>query len=741
MLSCPRFPVAFAVSTCVVFAALSSCETPVTVEKRCGDGFLDPGEACDADNVPIANCEQLGYYSGTGPVTCTDDCRLDLSTCGARCGDGVIQVAYGEECDGAELGQQTCVSAGLGSGTLACTEGCRLDVSGCSEVAVCGDGLVAAPAEDCDRSELQGATCQSLGWYGGELACDDGCRYDLTDCRPFGRCGDGVIQGDFGEQCDGFALGGETCEGLGYHGGQLACGADCTLDLTPCEAAGRCGDGRLQDGAGEQCDGADLGSLTCGTFFPGYEDGTLACLDDCTVDTSGCPRCGDGARQAANGEVCDGTDLDGARCEDLGFYAGSLACAPGCDAFDPSACGGACGDAVVQGAFGEDCEPSLPVDACCGALGLGIGEPTCSATCAWGSSDCAQAVAAGGSAQSSCALLEDGTVRCWGLNDYGQLGDGSTVTRSLPAPVNGLSGVTQLSSGVGNHICAVISGGQVRCWGLNDFGQLGNGSTVNSLVPAAVSGLTDAVQVSTGEWSSCARRSNGRVVCWGRNGFGQLGNNSTVNSSVPVNVSGITTAADLVVGPEHACAVLTDGGTRCWGKNLDGQLGDDSTTIRLTPVTVLSAPATPLTGSARVIAGQLFSCVVRTNGDMACWGRNNYGQLGDGGWMDRLTAAPVLLLHNVTAAAAGKEHACAVSGGAAVCWGYNADGRLGDGSTTDRCLPSALVGITGVTTVSCGFSHTCLRLDSGVLRCAGLNTLGQLGDGTTIDHLTPGFVH
>jgi len=724
-----------------VALVLAACEAPVKVEERCGDGFLDPGEACDADNVPVANCEQLGYYSGTGPVTCTEDCQLDLSTCGARCGDSVIQVAYGEECDGAELGGQTCVSAGLGSGTLACTSGCRLDVSGCSEAAVCGDGLVAAPAEECDLSELRGATCQSLGWYGGELGCDGGCRYDLGGCRPFGRCGDGVIQGDYGEACDGFALGGETCTGLGWYGGQLACTDDCTYDQSPCEAAGRCGDGRLQDGAGERCDGDDLGALTCAALFPGYDGGEVACAADCTPDTSGCARCGDGVIQAGAGELCDGTDLAGAECEDLGLYAGTLACAPGCDDFDSSACGGACGDGWVQDGFGEDCEAGLPLDSCCGQEGLGIGALACGAGCGFETAGCAPAVAVGGSAHSRCALLGDGIVRCWGYNDFGQLGDGTSVTRNLPAPVSGLSGVIQLGSGTGDHTCAVLQGGGVRCWGRNHYGQLGNGSTTNSLVPTAVVNLTDVVQVATGDWSTCARRMNGQVACWGYNGQGQLGNDSIVDSSLPVNVLGISAAVHLAVGFDHACVALDDGTANCWGKNLDGQLGDGTLINRRTPVVVLTPSDTPLTGVARVIAGYAFSCTVQTDGDMTCWGRNNYGQLADAGWLDRFTAAPVLLLHNVTAAAAGFAHACAISGGATMCWGYNGDGRLGDGSTTHRNLPTAILGITDVSEVSCGISHTCLRLNTGVLRCAGVNNLGQLGDGTNLDRLTPGFVH
>ncbi|MBU1510633.1 hypothetical protein KKD52_09765, partial [Myxococcota bacterium] len=416
-----------------------ACDTPVEVKQSCGDGFIDPGEECDGDNLATRNCEQLGYYSGTGPIVCNGECMMDLSPCGGRCGDGQIQTQYGEECDGAELGEGTCVDQGMGSGVLACSTQCRFDLSGCAAAAVCGDGLIATPAEECEPGDLQDQTCFTLGYYGGNLACGGDCRFDLASCQSAGRCGDGTLHADFGEICDGYSLGGVTCEELNYHGGTLACATDCTFDLASCVAAGRCGDGVLQDDTGEQCDLDDLGPQTCEDLYPGYGGGALACADDCTLDPAGCARCGDGLLQTSQGELCDGDALDGATCETQGQYPGTLACAADCAELVLDGCGGSCGDGVVQEAFLEDCETGLPVNTSCALQGLGLGALGCTSACAYDTAACLRASATGGGASSSCALLEDGTVRCWGRNDQGTLGDGTTSTRTLPVAVSGLS--------------------------------------------------------------------------------------------------------------------------------------------------------------------------------------------------------------------------------------------------------------------------------------------------------------
>ncbi|PYQ01026.1 MAG: hypothetical protein DMF82_20555, partial [Acidobacteria bacterium] len=197
-----------------------------------------------------------------------------------------------------------------------------------SRVPFCGDGAANLPAETCDGTDLRGATCGSLGLGTGTLACTASCTLDTTGCTGPPRCGDGVINLP-SEACDGADLGGESCVGLGLGPGTLACSSSCTFDTTGCAAPPRCGDGVINR-PGEACDGADLGGKTC--VDVGFLGGTLACHPDCTLDASGCvgvPFCGDGVINRPD-EDCDRTDLGRRTCESLGLGGGTLTCTSNC---------------------------------------------------------------------------------------------------------------------------------------------------------------------------------------------------------------------------------------------------------------------------------------------------------------------------------------------------------------------------------------------------------------------------
>ena len=193
----------------------------------------------------------------------------------------------------------------------------------------------------------------------------------------------------------------------------------------------------------------------------------------------------------------------------------------------------------------------------------------------------------------SCAVMANGSVKCWGLNNWGQLGNNSITNSLTPVPVSNIDGSTpamtavSVSSGDG-QTCALMSDGTVQCWGANNSGQLGTNSASSSLVPARVSGIngltpaTTATSVSTGDYHSCALMANGTVQCWGWNAMGQLGNSTNLDSSVPVLVSGIdgqsagATAVSVSIGANHSCASMASGIAQCWGDNTAGQLGDSS---------------------------------------------------------------------------------------------------------------------------------------------------------------------
>ena len=228
----------------------------------------------------------------------------------------------------------------------------------------------------------------------------------------------------------------------------------------------------------------------------------------------------------------------------------------------------------------------------------------------------------------NCVIIS-GAVKCWGYNGEGELGNGRTTTSWTPVSASGLSsGVTALASGA-FHSCAVTSTGTVKCWGDNYFGGLGDGTTDSSSVPVPVTGLTGAAGIATSNAQSCAVLISGGAKCWGYNSQGQLGDGTTTNRLIPTAVSGLSsgvTAIATSVGGNHSCAVLSSGTVQCWGNNYSGQLGDGSTTQSLTPVSVSGLSSSAIT----VATGQDHTCALLAVGSVQCWGNNSYGQLGDG---------------------------------------------------------------------------------------------------------------
>jgi hypothetical protein len=238
------------------------------------------------------------------------------------------------------------------------------------------------------------------------------------------------------------------------------------------------------------------------------------------------------------------------------------------------------------------------------------------------------AVSIASGANHACVVLDTGAVRCWGDNNNGQLGDGSNVASLHPVDVTGFGSGGVAVAGGGLHTCAVTSSGSVRCWGDNTFGQLGNASTTDSLIPVDVQGLSSgAVVVTTGDFHSCALTSAGAVRCWGDNDFGQIGATGTQYSLTPVDVPGLGSGViALEAGYKHTCAVLDSGAVRCWGSNEDGQLGNPSPNATFTPTEVTGISS----GAISVTTGYHHSCALLASGGARCWGDNEWGQLGNG---------------------------------------------------------------------------------------------------------------
>lgn len=385
----------------------------------------------------------------------------------------------------------------------------------------------------------------------------------------------------------------------------------------------------------------------------------------------------------------------------------------------------------------------------------------------FGSGVVARAIGAGFT--HSCAVLGDGTVRCWGGNAAGQLGDGTTNGSSTPVQVTTSSGnlTDVVAVSVGDfHACAVTVTGAVYCWG----GVLGNGSSSNTTRAAAVSLSGPALEVAAGGAHSCALIAGGAVQCWGLGSSGQLGNGSTGNSPTAVNVTLYSNRATHIgVGISHSCAVLDNGLVRCWGAGGAGQLGNGANFDFSVSSPVFSDPSSSylLSGVVGVAGGLTFTCAVRNSlGGISCWGSASLGQLGDGTTTDKNYAVtsytPDFYLgtppfgqlvyssvHGGAVLASGDNHSCALLEVTYVatgpytarevrCWGRNDQGQIGDGTTTNRTSMTAVSGGTaGAVAVAAGASHSCLLTYAGVVSCWGLNSSGQLGDGTTTNRTTP----
>jgi len=339
----------------------------------------------------------------------------------------------------------------------------------------------------------------------------------------------------------------------------------------------------------------------------------------------------------------------------------------------------------------------------------------------------------------SCAVRRSGQVKCWGANNFGQLGVGDYAARHTPAAVD--VGGNAIAIGAGyNHACAVLDSGAVKCWGDNGFGQLGDGGTSARPAPGPAVNLMGvrATAVTASFGSTCALLETGAVKCWGDGANGLLGNGDTSNRADPVSVSGLSGPATLVsCGYFHCCALVSVGqGSQvsCWGDNAHAAIGAGSTQGSYTSATTVANLAPRAIGLA---AGEFHTCGLLDSGDVLCWGDSTTGALGIGFVPDQLKPSVAVDLGAAAAVvAAGNSLSCAILGNGDVrCWGSNVSGGLGIGSAdaSTRPVPAGPVDLGGhaARAIAIGNSHVCVVLDSGELKCWGQNESGQLGLGDT----------
>jgi len=332
------------------------------------------------------------------------------------------------------------------------------------------------------------------------------------------------------------------------------------------------------------------------------------------------------------------------------------------------------------------------------------------------------------------ALKPDGTVWAWGLNDRGQLGDGTYDSRTEPTQVVNLDSVQLVSAGT-HHSLALGVDGIVWAWGCNQAGELGNGEPGSgsfSKTPVRTANLADIVAVSAGEHHSLALERGGKVWAWGMNSRGQLGDGTTTNRSTPIWVQGLNNVVAIAAGYEYSLAMEDDGTVWAWGLNNYGQLGDGTTTDRSRPVRVSSVQ-----DAIAVVAGNRHAMALSRDLGIWAWGDNQYGQLGDGSFRASLTPVRVSEIDDVIAFAAGSYHSMAVrASGTVWAWGLNNYGQLGQ-SGANEPYPQQVEELQDIVGLGGGGWHSLAGTDDGRLWTWGRNNRGQLGNGTTKDSTSP----
>jgi len=357
--------------------------------------------------------------------------------------------------------------------------------------------------------------------------------------------------------------------------------------------------------------------------------------------------------------------------------------------------------------------------------------------------------------------LEAGVPYVYTVKAVNAAGSSAASNQARMIPYMAITNNFSLIAVGGHHSCRVRTdpSGKVECWGSNSHGQLGDGSTTDSGTPVEVLGLEDVVSITAGDLHTCAILADTTLRCWGDQSKGKLGNGQSAAGSVttPASVLGVTgpvllgNVRDVSAGAQHTCATLYAGAVYCWGSNLSGQLG-----VGQAPASLLES-ARPillptLGGVIHAKAGFNHSCALLATTEVACWGANQNGGLGDGSSLMRTSpvyvraqSGSVDIAVGFREVSVGNLYSCARYLDHTVkCWGRNLQKQLGDGSTTNRYYPTTVSGLTGVRQVQSGYSSSCvIREDAGVMpsvervTCWGANASGELGNGTQLSSSVP----
>ena len=347
-------------------------------------------------------------------------------------------------------------------------------------------------------------------------------------------------------------------------------------------------------------------------------------------------------------------------------------------------------------------------------------------------------VATGGNL--TCVITEFGSIKCIGSNGGGALGYGSNGSETVGKPVyvKGINDALKMSAW-SRTSCAILMDGKVKCWGENLYGQAGDGtndSRKNS--PVFVSGLTHATDISTQGFHSCAVLQDGSVKCWGKGGDGQLGNGGTNSENQPKKVTGIDNAIQVSVGDVHSCALLRDRTVKCWGLQSNGALGNglSNYSSQNSPVPVIN-----LSNVIKISSGVYHNCALINDGTIKCWGQGGAGQLGNGFKNDQTEPVQVTGIDSAVDISLGGNHSCALLDDNTIkCWGLNQKGQIGNGNKDVQHTPATVNSIDNAISISAKSENTCALLKTEAVKCWGDSIMKQMGDSITSDQTTPALV-
>jgi alpha-tubulin suppressor-like RCC1 family protein len=745
---------------------MESCNA---VDDDC-DGVVDDGTTASGC---FRDSDGDGFGTGTATVQCRDGarsafgfCPVGYSNVGSDCNDGVSAIRPGatEVCDGADQdcdgiadegatischGDTDNDGFGAGPAVARCADPTRTSVGSCPS----GFSNVATDCNDFSSATRPGASeiCN-----GSDDDCD-GMTDEMTTVSGCYRDNDG----------DGYGLGAAStqCRDAARAAfGECPVGfSNVSSDCNDAVTSVRPGATELCDGVDQDCDGAIDEGATISCYgdadADGFGAGTVVarCADPARTSVGGCPSgfsnlatdCNDGNPTVRPGAVescnsidddCDGSTDEGAllTCYPDGDNDGYAPAGAVAEQLCPSP-----GRSAVAGCalnYTNRAPTGVNIDCRDARVNINPGEPD---TCNGVDDDC-----------SGTADDNEATTECTAPNGYAGCRLGTCVTLACTPerancdgdPSNGcevdLNNNDEHCGACGDrcpggcvnglcrpmlrvvrgtdHVCALRDTGRVACWGSNSEGQLGDGSTTQRLVPVAVQGLNDAVDLAAGEEFTCAVRATGAVVCWGTSALGQLGvayTPTTPRSTTPSVVPGVSDATQVDAGRYHACARSSTGVVTCWGGNSSGQAGRTPSTSVLPGV---------ITGvnAAEVRTSDSASCARTNTNDVVCWGGNSRRERGDSDTAARATPGAVVLT-GASELDMGPYGGCALVGGIPNCWGA----AYVNGRTTDNPAPAAIAGATGVDTLALDNTAGCARTSTGERLCWGSRSTGIFGDG------------